>query len=162
MCRYAPVSVLAARRGADISPLSPVLCATDFSASAAVALAMADEEAAARGVALGLVHALDIGHPALAAFDASAVLPRTAIDALHVACREMLQSARATLRGKGPDVVADGSPGVAVTHAARELQAQLLVVGTHGRSELRHLALGSATEAILHKSPCSVLVVRAE
>jgi nucleotide-binding universal stress UspA family protein len=162
MCRYAPVSVLAARRGADLSPHSPVLCATDFSASAGVALARADDEALARGVPLALVHALDIGHPALAAFDASAVLPRTAIDGLHAACREMLESARSSLRSKGPYVVADGPPGPAVAHAARELQAQLVVVGTHGRSDLRHLALGSATEAILHKTSCSVLVVRPE
>ncbi|WP_434631006.1 universal stress protein [Chromobacterium sp. CV08] len=43
---------------------------------------------------------------------------------------------------------------------AREQQADLMVVGTHGRSGLAHLFLGSFAEDILRRSHCPVLVVR--
>ena len=43
--------------------------------------------------------------------------------------------------------------------AAREWPADLVVLGTHGRSGLRHLLVGSVAEAVVRDSPCNVLVV---
>lgn len=42
---------------------------------------------------------------------------------------------------------------------AKALQADLVVMGTHGRSGFDHLLLGSVTEQIIRKAPCPVLVV---
>lgn len=36
----------------------------------------------------------------------------------------------------------------------------LIVIGTHGRSGLCHTLLGSVAEAVLHRAPCPVLMVR--
>lgn len=44
---------------------------------------------------------------------------------------------------------------------ARDWQADLIVMGTHGRRGFRHLVLGSDAEAVLHDAPAPVLLVRA-
>jgi nucleotide-binding universal stress UspA family protein len=152
------VSVLVARPAADGA--STVLAATDFSEAAEPALAAAADEAARRGASLALVHALDVAHPALAAFDASAVLPSVTVEALRTACREMLEAARERLHASGPVHVVDGAPPAVIAHTAKDLHAALVVVGTHGRTGLRRLALGSVAEAVIRRAHCSVLVVR--
>ena len=43
---------------------------------------------------------------------------------------------------------------------ARALDAKLVVVGTHGRSGVKRLVLGSVAESVVRSSPCAVLVVR--
>jgi nucleotide-binding universal stress UspA family protein len=55
-------------------------------------------------------------------------------------------------------VVVSDLPARALLDAARE--ANLLVLGPRGRSELRELVLGSVTQACLHHAPCPVAVVR--
>jgi nucleotide-binding universal stress UspA family protein len=45
---------------------------------------------------------------------------------------------------------------------ARDWQADLIVMGTHGRRGFRHLVLGSDAEAVLHDAPAPVLLVRGE
>ena len=52
-----------------------------------------------------------------------------------------------------------GSPAAAVVDEAKALDADLIVVGTHGRSGLERLMLGSVTERILRKASCPVLTV---
>jgi universal stress protein A len=46
-----------------------------------------------------------------------------------------------------------------IVHVAREIKADLVVTGTHGRSGLKAL-LGSVAEGVVHLAPCEVLVVR--
>jgi nucleotide-binding universal stress UspA family protein len=48
----------------------------------------------------------------------------------------------------------------AITALAAEVEADLVVVGTHGRSGFKHLLLGSVAEATIRQAPCAVLVVR--
>jgi nucleotide-binding universal stress UspA family protein len=55
-----------------------------------------------------------------------------------------------------------GRPEVEIVKLAREADADLIVMGTHGRSGLEHALLGSTTERVLRKAPCSVLTVRAK
>jgi nucleotide-binding universal stress UspA family protein len=59
------------------------------------------------------------------------------------------------------DVVA-GQPFHAIVDHARNGAYDLIVMGTHGRSGLSHLLLGSAAEHVVRKAPCAVLTVRAE
>jgi hypothetical protein len=47
-----------------------------------------------------------------------------------------------------------------ILNAASELPAQLLIVGTRGRTGLSRIALGSVAEAVVRTAPCSVLTVR--
>ena len=57
--------------------------------------------------------------------------------------------------------VAEGA-GIArvICESARELGADLIVMGTHGRTGLQHVFLGSVAERTLRNAPCPVLTVR--
>ena len=48
----------------------------------------------------------------------------------------------------------------AIVEAAREWDADLIVVGSHGRGFWSRALLGSVSNAVVHHAPCSVLVVR--
>lgn len=54
----------------------------------------------------------------------------------------------------------EGAPANDIVAAAQEWQADLIVVGTHGRGGLGRLVLGSVAEAVLREAHCPVLVVR--
>jgi nucleotide-binding universal stress UspA family protein len=57
-------------------------------------------------------------------------------------------------------VVSEGTDAKAeiLKHAAA-IDASLIVMGTHGRSGIDHVLLGSITEKVLHKAPCPILIV---
>jgi nucleotide-binding universal stress UspA family protein len=57
--------------------------------------------------------------------------------------------------------VVQGSVAGEIVRFANELPADLLVMGTHGRSGFERLMLGSVTEKLLRKSPCPLLTVPA-
>jgi len=54
-----------------------------------------------------------------------------------------------------------GSPVAEIVAAATDLKADLLCIGTHGRTGLAHLLLGSQAERIIREAPCPVLTVKA-
>jgi universal stress protein A len=53
-----------------------------------------------------------------------------------------------------------GNPADAILRVAQEHGVDLIVMGTHGRTGLQHLLLGSVAESILRHAPCPVLVTR--
>ncbi len=53
-----------------------------------------------------------------------------------------------------------GSPAHEIAQLATDLEAELVIVGTHGRRGISRLLLGSVAEAIVRLAPCSVEVVR--
>jgi nucleotide-binding universal stress UspA family protein len=57
-------------------------------------------------------------------------------------------------------MVPQGPAGTALIEIASERKADLIVVGTVGRTGLRRALLGSVAESVARGAPCSVLVVR--
>lgn len=55
-----------------------------------------------------------------------------------------------------------GSPAREIAQLAADLDADLVVVGTHGRRGVRQLLLGSVAEGVMHLAKCPVLIVRAK
>ena len=55
-----------------------------------------------------------------------------------------------------------GVPGAEIVKAAREWPAELIVIGSHGRSGMQRALLGSVAEAIMRHVPSPGLVVRAK
>jgi nucleotide-binding universal stress UspA family protein len=53
-----------------------------------------------------------------------------------------------------------GTPETVLPAVAEEVEANLLVVGTHGRKGLQRMLLGSVAESVTRRAPCSVLTVR--
>lgn len=55
--------------------------------------------------------------------------------------------------------VREGKPASVILEAVAELGPDLVVMGTHGRSRLDHLLIGSVAERVVRKAPCNVLLV---
>jgi nucleotide-binding universal stress UspA family protein len=76
---------------------------------------------------------------------------------------EVVKRAAETLRKAKFDVavrVERGEPKKMILQAAAEWKADLIVVGSHGRSGMDHFLLGSVSEAVARYAPCSVEIVR--
>jgi nucleotide-binding universal stress UspA family protein len=58
--------------------------------------------------------------------------------------------------------VLPGIPSEDIVRFARQLPADIIIMGTHGRSGMSHLLLGSVAEKVVRRAPCPVLTVRKE
>jgi nucleotide-binding universal stress UspA family protein len=66
-----------------------------------------------------------------------------------------------TARGVNVELVhRTGPPGEVISELATERHAELIVIGTHGRTGVQRFLLGSVATAVLRHSPCDVLVCR--
>jgi universal stress protein A len=54
----------------------------------------------------------------------------------------------------------EGTPTDMILCVAREVNCDLIVMGTHGRTGLAHLLMGSVAEQVVRKATCAVLVVK--
>jgi len=140
-----------------------ILVPTDFSEDGARALREARRvlHAAEPSARLVLVHAyhLPVEFTALGTVP---VTPRLFTDAAEQA-KDRLEQIAAPLRKEGlrVDVIArEGYPPTVIDEEARALDADLIAMGTHGRSGIRHFLLGSTAERVVQHAPCPVLTVR--
>ena len=63
-------------------------------------------------------------------------------------------------RNSFTSVVRIGHTPNEITKAAKELDIDLIMIGTHGYTSWRHLCIGSTAERVVRTAPCAVLVVR--
>lgn len=90
-------------------------------------------------------------------------LPYTYIQDLEAEIMQSLESylARVTAAGlEGEIVVVHGVPFHEIIETAKTQQVDLIVMGTHGRTGLQHVLLGSVAEKVVRLAPCPVLVAR--
>jgi nucleotide-binding universal stress UspA family protein len=57
-------------------------------------------------------------------------------------------------------LVSEGDPVEQIVTVAQEQSCDLIVMGTHGRTGLRHLMIGSVAEGVVRRGPCPVLTAR--
>jgi nucleotide-binding universal stress UspA family protein len=57
-------------------------------------------------------------------------------------------------------IVMRGVPFVEIIKTAKEKNADMIVIGTHGRTGIDHMLFGSTAEKVVRKAPCPVLAVR--
>jgi nucleotide-binding universal stress UspA family protein len=57
-------------------------------------------------------------------------------------------------------VLLEGDPAAGIVEKARELPCDVIVMGTHGRTGVGRLLLGSVAEVVLRRAPCPVLTVK--
>lgn len=142
-----------------------ILLPTDFSDCARPAYGLAVQIAERFGSKLFLLHVVQ--DFALLVPDAVlfAATPNAALDSLiagantqldQIVSRERLERFTPTLQ------VRVGSPAVEIVEYAKEINAGLIVIGTHGRTGLQHLLLGSVADRVVHVAPCPVLTVRSQ
>jgi len=76
--------------------------------------------------------------------------------------RTRLRAMAAELEAKGRRVrvvMVRGAAAPSLVEVARKVEADLLVVGSHGKGPMKRLFLGSVSEGVLRRAPCPVLVV---
>ena len=161
VARLAHGPVLVARP----SPAGPVIAASDLSDASESALRLGAEEARRRGAKLHAVH-VTVG-PALVASELAPLVPEAGaavsverVRAESVAARAALEATVARLGIAAEVDVVQGRPVRELPALASALGASLVVVGTHGRTGLGRVLLGSVAEAVVRHAPCSVLVAR--
>lgn len=57
-------------------------------------------------------------------------------------------------------LIRDGQPFVQIIRCAKEVKADMIVMGSHERTGLAQVLIGSVAEKVVRKAPCSVLVVK--
>lgn len=162
--------------------LAHFLVPTDFSETALHALSYALEEACLHQAKLTLLHVLP-PHSVTDVYYASASPepPRSTsdprLDALlgshgpseptvvrsdpdQGAMTRLRDLVPATFRGVWEAEVARGQPADAIIRFAQDHDVDLIVMGTHGRSGLHHVFLGSVAEKVVRHASCPVLTIR--
>lgn len=138
-----------------------ILVATDFGELADRALDYAIELAVKFGATIHLVHNISV--PAIGIPDMGTVPASAAVDGLVREGESMLQRVVARARDKatfGNVILRIGDPRDAIVEVAKEVHADLIVIGTHGRHGVARALLGSVAEAVVRAAPCPVMTVR--
>ena len=138
-----------------------ILVPLDFSEHANAVLEWAGHLAAEHGSRIVLFHAYHL--PVEFQQLEGAYLPPDFWANVKAEAEESLDGYAETLRKRGVEVKAVVSEGYAATAIVDEVEKQdadLVVIGTHGLSGLKHLLLGSIAERVVQKAPCAVLTVK--
>lgn len=150
-----------------------ILCPVDFSAHSEEALRYAGIFARASLGKLFLFHAIENPLSPFYSAEIAPVLPdlyeresATRMDIFHEAIQratEMLRnfSAQSTAGCNCHFIVECSDPGKRILEFAEEEGIELIVMGTHGRTGLKHLLMGSVAEKIVRDAPCPVVTVHA-
>jgi nucleotide-binding universal stress UspA family protein len=142
-------------------PFKHLLVPTDFGDASLRAADLAVDMARAYQASLTLVHTCEL--PTYT-YPGMAMSGTDLLTALEEAARRQLEQELERVRGSFPAAKAVLRTGVAweeILATIDSVQADLVVMGTHGRRGVRHLLLGSVAEKIVRTSRVPVLTVRA-
>jgi nucleotide-binding universal stress UspA family protein len=100
--------------------------------------------------------------PMMTSSQSSSVQPLI-IDLHEKACTQLRDFAANLLADLPPvqEKVTVGKPAAEILRVARDDGVDLIVMGTHGRTGVRHLLLGSVAEEVMRHAPCPVFTLRA-
>jgi universal stress protein A len=140
--------------------IDSILVAFDFSETSKHALTYGRNLARAFGGRLHVLHVADVISTSAAQF-----YPESSGDPEAKAAQLAMNQIRDVLTAEGIDIV---NPAVrvsadaagAIVDYAKEVHADIIVVGTHGRTGVSRLLMGSVAEHVVRTAPCPVLVVR--
>ncbi len=142
--------------------LQRILCAIDFSDCSQEALRVAVDLARKEDGEIRLVNAFHI--PTFAYGEGAYGLPEMQQRMRRQAEEGLIEWARdAKTMGAArvaPPLAIEGIAWDAICRLAADERSDLIVMGTHGRTGLRHALLGSVAERVVRHAPCPVLVVR--
>jgi nucleotide-binding universal stress UspA family protein len=143
-----------------MKPITRILVPTDFSDCATRALEYAIELASKLSASIVLLHVYL--PPVVYMPDGIWALPQGAPN-VHDKLRAALEALAARTRQAASRPVeialAEGDPAKEIVKAATDYACDLIVIGTHGRTGLSHLVLGSVAEKVVQRGHCPVLTV---
>jgi nucleotide-binding universal stress UspA family protein len=147
---------VAPRKELAVLPIQTILHPTDFSECSNGAFQIACSLARDHGARVVLVHVTS---------ELFVAVPFVTIPPDPGYVREQLNKQLADLQPSEPDLRVDrylreGDPATEILRLAHEIQSDLIVMGTHGRTGLGRLLVGSVAEQVLRKAFCPVLTVK--
>lgn len=141
----------------DFTQLRSILVPVDFSETSLDALQHALALARQHKAQLTLLHVIEPFHADM--FLDTAQAQRAARAAAHEQLGRLADATKKTWPRTGREL-RSGHPVATITALAKRTNADLIVLGTHGRTGLKRAFLGSVAERVVRHAPCSVLVVR--
>ncbi|MEY4581849.1 MAG: hypothetical protein RL701_6552 [Pseudomonadota bacterium] len=145
-----------------MTPFQKILVPVDFSAYADRALSVAADLARRYEASVTVLH---VWHPELFSLPESYQLHDPArLEAYPQQFEELLKKARHALQAAGVQEVesalAQGAPVEEIVRFAQEGGFDLIAMGTHGRTGLSHVLLGSVAEQVVRNARCAVVTIR--
>ena len=138
-----------------------ILFPTDFSERAAAAWSYARMMSENFSAELVLLHVLQEPMAMLPESSLAVAPPAVNLVELTRSAEQGLDQLRVDPPGTiGERLVRNGPPAEEIVRYAREMEADLIVLGTHGRTGIAHALLGSVAERVVRKAPCPVMTVR--
>jgi nucleotide-binding universal stress UspA family protein len=140
-----------------------ILYATDFSKASRPAFAKAVELARVTGAELLIAHVL----PSVGPLVGNGYVPPRMYEEMEAAVRRgaakhlksfVERARKGRVRPKG--LLLEGLAAPEITRAAKATGADLVIVGTQGRTGMARVLMGSVAERVITASPCPVLAVR--
>jgi nucleotide-binding universal stress UspA family protein len=152
---YSPIDVLVVTRDTNVG-FKKVLIATDGSRYSELAKKRAIDFAGSYGGELVAVSAVDVPS------ELYAESPKTVEELVKKARSyvEAIKNEAGKTGIKTEVIVREGEAYRVITDTARETGANIIVMGSHGRTGLKRLLMGSVTEKVIGHTPCPVLVVK--
>jgi len=145
-----------------MKPFSKILIPVDFSVHSAEAIQVASDISRRYQAPATVVHVQQLQSYALP--DGFLLYTPAQLNEMTALFEKQLEQAREDARVAGAVEVKSelvlGAPFVEIVRLAREGAYDLIVMGTHGRTGLKHALLGSVAEKVVRKAPCAVLTVR--
>lgn len=138
-----------------------ILVPTDLSPHAEAALDYACELASKLGATVHLVNV--IGIPALGVPELGLAVTSSMIDSMIAENQKALEALAARKCGTaiiGQILLKTGDARDSIDQTAKEIGADLIVMGTHGRRGVSRALLGSVAETVVRTAPCPVLTIR--
>jgi nucleotide-binding universal stress UspA family protein len=149
-----------------VTPIQKILCPVDCSEGSKLALDYALFVAKHVGASVHVLHTWHVAHhirPDLSVWmEAHGQQPISTIIALEAQAEtdRFLAALDPAERNALEAHVLEGEPAATIVGFAAEHRADLIVIGTHGRTGVMHLALGSIAERVVRYAHCPVLTVR--
>jgi nucleotide-binding universal stress UspA family protein len=143
-------------------PIHKILVATDFTEASDAAIESALELASSLGASVTLAHTYEM--PTYGIGDPNLVMPLVEVAAdVDRTLDQTMKNEVESRRDRGvplAHVVRMGPAPDAINAVAEEIGADLIIVGTHGRTGLAHALLGSTAESIVRGATRAVMIVR--
>jgi len=142
-------------------PYKKILCPVNFDETSAHAAEEAAALAVQGGGALVLLHVVHI-NPLVSMAAAEGPSGGEVYNAqVDLARNQVVQMAARLTSALKPEIVVEiGDPAEVILATERKLQADLVVMATHGRTGLARIVLGSVTDKIVRGSTAPVLTIR--
>lgn len=142
--------------------LNRILVPTDFSDNGENALKYAQNLAEKFGAEIHLLHVIANDTAVAMGSDGFFAVSDEIMQDLHNAVANKLQETAASVAGSVKNVVQEireGAPFSEIIQYAKAKDIDLIVMGTHGRTGISHLLIGSVAEKVVRKARCPVLTV---